>query len=324
MKLAIDQIVVSKDNPRQTFDEEGLRRLGESIKSHGQLQPIIVRRKGSFFELVVGERRVRASALVGLMEIDATVREVDDVTVMELRLIENTQREDLSDAEKGDAVLALWANYDKYKTIADVARAINVNYETARAWTNHSRKLSTQIRERVASHALTDEHAKELMKYSHSVQNKLADAIIRNKISSHKEVLRRFTDLYDLNPNANLDTIANQVLGIETVAIPKTELTKKQLEKIEEKKQLAKVKRIRKKPSKPITKEDVKKKLAKKTDFKYAKVKVKHGSGKVTPPSPMIKPNILGNTQPITVDWSLCLCNTCPLFGEHCKGRPTQ
>jgi len=120
-----------------------------------------------------------------------------------------------------------------------------------------------------------------------------------------------------------LNEVADEVLGIETITIPKKELPSEILEKIEEKKQLAKVKRIRKKPSKPITKEDVKKKL-KKTDFKFEKVKVKHGSGKVAPPSLEIKPNIVGNTQPIIVDWDVCLCTTCPLFGEHCKGRSSQ
>jgi len=324
LKIAIDQIVVSKDNPRQSFSEEGLRRLGESIKTHGQLQPVIVRKKGSFYELVVGERRLRASALVGLTEIEANVREIDDVTAMELKLIENTQREDLTDAEKGDAVYALWANYEKYETVADIAKAINTPYGTVHDWTKQSRKLSKQIRDAVSRRLLTNEHARQLMKYPHSAQNKLADFIIKRKISSHKEVLRRFTDLYDLNPDADLDLLANRVLGIETVAIPKTELTEEQLEQIEEKKQLAKVKRIRKKPSKPITKEEVKEKFANKTDFKYEKVKLIHGSGKIAPPSLEIKPNIIGNTQPITVDYSLCLCKTCPLFGVHCKGRQPQ
>jgi len=103
MKISIDKIVVSKDNPRQSFDEEGLRRLGESIREHGQLQAIIVRPKGSQYELVVGERRLRARKLVGLTEIEVSVQDLDDATCMEFRLIENTQREDLTETEKGNA-----------------------------------------------------------------------------------------------------------------------------------------------------------------------------------------------------------------------------
>lgn len=323
MRIPIDKIVVSKDNPRQSFDEEGLRRLGESIKEHGLLQPIIVRPKGSFYELVVGERRLRACVLVGFSEIEATVRDLDDSTAMELRLIENTQREDLSDAEKGDAVLSLWANYEKYKTIKDVASAINAHHRSVELWVSKSRKLSQKVKNYVATRTLTDEHARELMKYPHTIQDKLAEVIIRKKISSHKEVLRRFTDLYDLNPDADLDVISNRVLGIETIVIPKTELTEEQKRKLEEKKQLVKVHKIRKKPSKPITKEQVKEKLGKKTDFKFEPVKITRGSGKIKPPTSTIKPNILGTTKLDTSepDWTLCKCPLCPLLGKYCKGR---
>jgi|GEM_PF-3587789 len=324
MKIPIDQIIISKDNPRQSFDEEGLRSLGESIKTHGLLQPIIVRPKGSFYELVVGDRRLRACALIGLDSIEANVQDLDDISAYELRLIENIQREDLSDAEKGDAVLALWANFDKYETLADVAREINVNYETARAWTNQSRKLSSQIRERVASHALTDEHARELMKYPHSTQEKLADIIIKRGISSHKEVLRRFTKLYDENPNTNLNELADKVLGIETVTIPKSELTDDQKQVLEERKLLEKARpqKIRKEPSKPITKEEAKERFGRASDFKFTRTKVSIGSGDAPPLKQEIKPTII--PIPPQPDYSLCRCALCSLFGKSCRGRCWQ
>jgi len=326
LKIPVEKIMVSKDNPRQSFDEGGLRRLGESIKTHGQLQAGIVRRKGSLYELVVGERRLRACALVGIVEFEADVRDIDDVTAMELRLIENTQREDLSDAEKGDAVLSLWANYDKYETLKDVANAIQVHYATVKAWSEVSTRLSPKIKDVIGQtpNLLTNEHTRQLIRYSHSVQNRLAKIIIRRKISSHKEILRRFLKLYDSNPQADLDKLADKVLSIETVTIPKTELTEEQKQNLKEKKQLAKIHRIRKKPSKPITKEQVRKKL-KKTDFKFEPVKITHGSGKIKPPTQTIKPNILGVTQPVSEpDWTLCKCHTCPLFGKYCKGRQPQ
>jgi ParB family chromosome partitioning protein len=321
LKISIDKIVVSKDNPRQSFDEEGLRRLGESIKEHGQLQAVIVRTRGSGYELVVGERRLRACALVGINDINAEIRDIDDCTTMELRLIENTQREDLSDAEKGDAVLSLWANYDKYNTLKDVADAIHVPPTTVvDFWVAKARKLSPNVRDRVASASLTDEHARVLLKYPHFIQDKLAKAIIKHGISSHKEVLRRFTKLYDENPHADLDELANKVLGIETVTIPKTELTEEQKKKIaEEKIQLAKIQKVRKKPSKPITKEDVQKQQ-KKTDFKFVKATVSHGQAGLLPQLKMeVKPTILPN--PSTPDYTLCKCALCPLFATHCKGR---
>lgn len=322
MKISIDKIVVSKDNPRQSFDEEGLRRLGESIIAHGQLQPGIVRRKGSLYELVVGERRLRACALAGIDTFEADVKDLDDATAMELRLIENCHREDLTNAEKGDAVLALWA-FDKYETIKDVANAINISYETVRnEWVSKSRKLSEKVKECVARHALTERAAQRLLKYPHSTQDKLAKAIIDYNIRGGRHgAERNFIKLYDANPNKPIEELANEALGKKQIAVPEEILTEKQKQKLaEEKRQLTKVHKIRKKPAKRITKEDVKKRL-KRSDFKFEKVKVVHGSGKIEAPAPIIKPNILGTSKIEQPDWSLCLCKTCMLFGVHCKGR---
>ena len=322
LKIPIDKILVSKDNPRQSFDEEGLRRLGESIKSHGQLQPIVVRKKGSLYELVVGERRFRACALVGINEVEAEVRDIDDAGAMELRLIENTQREDLSDAEKGDAVLALWANYDKYETIKDIAQSINTGYSTALSWVRVANKLSEKVRNLEQSSALPEDAVRWLVKYPHSIQEKLANAIIQYNIRGKSGHLHRdFLKLYDANPQRDLNEVADEVLGIETVTVPKSELPKETLEKFEEKKQLAKVQRIHSKPSKPITKEQVKEKLAeKKTDFKFVRARVSHGKARLSPPlKTEIKPTIIPNPQ--TPDYSLCKCAVCPLFMKHCSGR---
>lgn len=321
MKLAIEKIIVSKDNPRQSFDEEGLRRLGQSIKTYGQLHSVIVRPRGLGYELVVGERRLRACVLVGLTEVNAEVRELDDRSAKQLRLIENIHREDLSDAEKGDAVLELWALDDKYETYKDVADSIVIPEGTVYHWVNQSRRLSPQLKEYTASYTLTNEHAKALLKYPHSVQDKLAKTIIKKGISSHKEVLRRFTKLYDGNPKANLDELADKVLGIETITIPKTELTAEQKKKHDDEKvQLTKVQKVRKKPTKPITKEEVKEKLEKKADFKFVKATVSHGKAGLLPQLKMeVKPTILPNMQ--TPDYTLCKCALCPLFAVHCKGR---
>jgi ParB/RepB/Spo0J family partition protein len=265
VKIPIEKIIVSKDNPRQTFDEESLRRLGESIKTHGQIQPIIVRQHGTDYELVVGERRLRAAALVGLTEIEADVRDMDDSTTMELKLIENTQREDLTDAEKGDAVLSLWANYDRYKTIKDVADAINIPYKTVLDnWCRKARKLSDRVKEYLIYNAVDRLTTIYLLKHSHTVQDKLAEAIVKNGFGQHQSI--QFLKLYDANPKADLDELANKAKGIETVTLFKSELSPDFLEKIEEKRQLAKMQRIYRKPDKPITKitkEDVQKRQKK-------------------------------------------------------------
>jgi len=97
--LRPDQIVPSPLQPRHRFDEAALATLGESIRKHGILEPIIVRPRGGRFEIVAGERRFQAAVQVGLEQLPVTVRELDDRTTMEIALSENLEREDLSPIE---------------------------------------------------------------------------------------------------------------------------------------------------------------------------------------------------------------------------------
>lgn len=260
VEIPIDLLIFSGKNPRTEM--KSLEELAENIKEFGVLEPIIVRPKEEKFEVVVGERRVKASMLAGKKEIPAITRAITDSQADELRLIENIHREDLTDAEKGDAVLALWANYDKYKTIKDVADAINVPYNLVlNHWCQKARRLSEKVKQYSIYRDLDKVTTVYLLKYSHAVQDKLAKVIVDNDFGQYQSV--KFLKLYDANPNVNIEDLVNKAKGIETITIPKSELPEDLLEKIEEKKQLAKVQRIRKKPSKPITKEDVQKRQKK-------------------------------------------------------------
>jgi ParB/RepB/Spo0J family partition protein len=210
-----------------------LERLGDSIQSHGLLQPIIVRPVGDHYELVVGERRLRAAQLKGMDEIVARVEELDDTTCMELRLIENTHREDLTDAEKGDAIYALMAKYvERYPTIKSVADSIDTPYGTVLQWTSKSRKLSDHVRELLNATALVESQASNLMKYDHPTQDRLADAILRNALSS--VVTPAFLRLYDSDPTADLDALANAVKGVKTVAIEVEKLSEEARREVED------------------------------------------------------------------------------------------
>jgi ParB family chromosome partitioning protein len=93
--------------PRTTFDPSALEELKSSIREHGVLQPIVVRRGGGGFEIVAGERRVRACRALGLERIPAVVREVDDAGMQTLALVENLQREDLNPIEKAKGIRAM-------------------------------------------------------------------------------------------------------------------------------------------------------------------------------------------------------------------------
>jgi len=110
--IKISLIEPKSDQPRKYFDEEALEQLAESIKQHGLLQPIIVRRVGGgFFQIVAGERRWRASKQAGLTDIPAIIIEADEMKAAELAIIENVQREDLNSYEEASAYKALMDTY---------------------------------------------------------------------------------------------------------------------------------------------------------------------------------------------------------------------
>ncbi|PID01126.1 MULTISPECIES: ParB/RepB/Spo0J family partition protein [unclassified Sporosarcina] len=105
--LRLKSIKVNPYQPRKEFNEVALNELSESIKEHGVLQPIIVRSVGTQYEIVVGERRFRASELAGKKEIPAVVRDLTDEQSMEMAILENLQREDLSPIEVAEAYQSL-------------------------------------------------------------------------------------------------------------------------------------------------------------------------------------------------------------------------
>ena len=260
MKIPIDKIVVSKDNPRQSFDEEGLRRLGESIKEHGQLQAIIVRPKGSQYELVVGERRLKASQIIGLSTIEAVVKDVDDRQCNFYRLIENTQREDLTEAEKGNGIAHILENYPEL-TIKDIAKELQKSECRVSCWIQKSERLSDEVKKYVVYKKLSDLIVTALLKFSHEEQNKLAKAIINYKLQSKKEgrfLHREFIQQYELNPEKyptveSLEDLANEVKGIRKVNIDLDKLSPEARAEVERKLKEAEeeAKKLREKTRKP-------------------------------------------------------------------------
>lgn len=98
-EIEVDRIDANPFQPRDAFDEATLRDLAASIKAMGLIQPVTVRRNGERYQLISGERRLRASSLAGLERIPAYIREADDTAVLEMALVENIQREDLDPVE---------------------------------------------------------------------------------------------------------------------------------------------------------------------------------------------------------------------------------
>lgn len=110
-ELEIDTIIANANQPRKAFDNKTLHELSESLKRTGVLQPIVVRRYGQQFQIVVGERRWRAAQMAGLIRIPAVIREVTDAQTLELALVENLLREDLNPMEEAEAYQRLLTEF---------------------------------------------------------------------------------------------------------------------------------------------------------------------------------------------------------------------
>jgi ParB family chromosome partitioning protein len=179
--VGVEQIVASPLQPRTVFHEENLDELVASIKEHGIIQPLIVRRRGETFELIAGERRWRAAKRVGLTEAPIIVREASDQDVLELALIENLQREDLNAIEEAKAFARLAREFGLRQE--DIAQKVG----KSRAAVANSMRL-LDLDEQVQSYLTQDRisvgHAKVLLALkSRDEQRLLGEEIIRRALT---------------------------------------------------------------------------------------------------------------------------------------------
>ena len=106
-EIELDKIVPNEFQPRKTFQDDAMKELAASIKEHGVIQPIIVHRIGTNYGIIAGERRYRAAMEAGLSELPCVIRETSDAEMMELALVENLQRKDLTAFEEADGLKVL-------------------------------------------------------------------------------------------------------------------------------------------------------------------------------------------------------------------------
>ncbi|HYF37231.1 MAG TPA: ParB/RepB/Spo0J family partition protein [Prosthecobacter sp.] len=159
-RVSLDQIVPSPLQPRKEFVAEQLTELMESIREHGIIQPLIVRRVNSKLELIAGERRFRAAKELGLKEVPLIVREASDKDVLEMALIENLQREDLNAIEEARAYERLAKDFSMRQE--DIAQRVGKNRATV-ANSMRLLDLATDVQQMLASGKLSTGHAKVLL-----------------------------------------------------------------------------------------------------------------------------------------------------------------
>lgn len=193
-ELLIKNIAANPYQPRCNFDEEKLQELAASIKEFGVVQPVVVRKKGRSYELVAGERRLRAAGLAGLTKVPAIVKDYDDAKMMEIALIENIQRHDLNPIEEAQGLRRLMQEFKltQEQTAEKVGRSRS-------AVTNILRLLNLpeQVQKQIINGVLTMGQAKQLLGLPKPEQMcEVAEAIIANGWSSRmtEEVVRKLKE----------------------------------------------------------------------------------------------------------------------------------
>ena len=178
--IDLDLIVENPYQPRKTFDETALKELSESIKRHGLIQPIIVIKKDGGYMLIAGERRFRATKLLGEAKIKAIVADIESQSLRELALIENIQREDLNPIELANSYKEL---IDEYKITQDALA--NIIHKSRVQITNTMRllSLSAATQEYIKEGKLTQGHAKVIVGLEPSDEKMAVDTIIGQRLS---------------------------------------------------------------------------------------------------------------------------------------------
>jgi ParB family transcriptional regulator, chromosome partitioning protein len=180
-EVDLELIIPGAMQPRTNFDEAALESLAESIKTHGVVQPLLVRRRGDGFELIAGERRWRAAKLAGLTRVPVLVKDVADDNLLEIALIENIQREDLNPIEEAQAYKRL------IETVGLTQEALATRVGRDRSYiTNYLRllKLPDDLQKLVIEGRLSTGHARTILGLTHAdLQRRLARQVLEDGLS---------------------------------------------------------------------------------------------------------------------------------------------
>jgi ParB family chromosome partitioning protein len=179
--VPVDQLRPNPNQPRKAFDQAALDELASSLKSSGLIQPVVVRRVGTAYELIAGERRWRAARQAGLERIPAIVREATDAEALELGLVENLIREDLNPIEEAQAYQKLLADFEW--TQEELAQRVGRDRSSI-ANCLRLLKLPEAIQDDLRSGRLTMGHARALLSLTSAAEQlRLRDEILAHRWS---------------------------------------------------------------------------------------------------------------------------------------------
>ncbi len=211
VKIKITKIIPNKNQPRLDFYDESIKGLAESIKENGLLQPITVRKAGSQYELIAGERRYRACLLNGQKDIEAIILEKTDDESANLALIENLQREDLNAIEQALAMKRIM----KIEGLTQKELADRLGYRQSTV-ANKLRllKLPEYIKKAISQDIISERHARALLNVPSENLREVYDTIVKRKytVSKTEEYVRELTTKHKRKGVSN-----NLKIGINTI-----------------------------------------------------------------------------------------------------------
>lgn len=200
--IFIEDIIPNRFQPRLTFDEKALQELSDSIKVHGVIQPLVLRKVGNKYEIIAGERRYKASCLAGLKKVPAIVREMTDNESAEVALIENVQRKNLSSIEEAQSYRNL---LDRgYLTQEELAQKLGVSQPTI---ANKMRLLNLcdEVQNALLNEQISERHARSLLSLSNpDDQKNMLNRIIKERLTVKQldNEIKKMTQGGDTNPES--------------------------------------------------------------------------------------------------------------------------
>ena len=195
--IPVDQIIPNRFQPRLEFDQEALNTLANSIKQHGIIQPLVLRRVADKYEIIAGERRFKASQMCGMMQVPAIITDLDDNESAEVAIIENTQRRELSAIEEAQSYKKLLDR--KYLTQEQLAQRLGTSQSNI---ANKIRllQLDKAVQEALMKNQISERHARSLLRVQDpKKQVELLNRVIqeRIKVSDLEKEIDKILGLYD-------------------------------------------------------------------------------------------------------------------------------
>lgn len=199
--INVDLIIPNRFQPRLTFDENALNDLANSIKEHGVIQPLVLRRLNDKYEIIAGERRYKASILAGLTEVPAIITSIDDNESAEVALVENVQRKNLNSMEEAKSYKKI---LDKgYLTQDALAKKMGIS-QSALANKLRLLNLAPEVQEALVNNRISERHARSLL----MVDDKLRQVGLLNRVIADRLTVRQLDEL--IKGDSNLVVENNQ------------------------------------------------------------------------------------------------------------------